>query len=370
MKAEMAAPFAEIVQNEQEYLTRIASQGKRMIGYFCTYTPLELIHAMGFLPVRITGSSRRAEKAYSLMPSFICPYMRGVLEKGLCGDYGFLSGIVQGYTCDAACGMVNIWEENIGGSLFYSLPLPYNDSPGSREFMRARLRDLAGKLESLGGRYSEEALNASVALYENIRTALLDLYDMRYRGALPLSAAAFLQVILAGFIASPEDYLRMIRELMSSLDRESDQQRGGVPLLVSGSIIENPRFFEIIEDRGGRVIADDLCTGYRGLQPPAGSGVDAMDALIDRFMKRFPCPSRIRAVERLPLLLDLLQASGARGVLFLLQKFCTPHLADHPMLYREMNARGIPSLEVEIEESLDVDGQFLTRIESFLEILR
>jgi benzoyl-CoA reductase/2-hydroxyglutaryl-CoA dehydratase subunit BcrC/BadD/HgdB len=370
MKSEMAAPFSEIVQNEHAHLNNITSHGRGAIGYFCTYTPVELIHAMGFIPVRITGSMRKSEKAYSLIPSFICPYMKGALEKGLCGEYDSLSGIIQGYTCDAACGMVNIWEENIGGGLFYSLPLPYNDSARSREFFRARLLDLVRMLESAGGRYHEENLKASLDLYEKIRRAILDMYAMKFSGSLPLTAGEFLYVLLAGFISPPEDYLPMLQRLISSFSGRARPEASGVPLLVSGSIIENPRLFEIIEERGGRIVADDLCTGYRNLSPPSGSGGDAVDALIDRYMNRFTCPSRGRAMDRVPLLMDLFRASGAKGILFLFQKFCTPHLADHPILHRELNAGGIPSLSIEIEESLDVDGQFITRIESFLEMLK
>ena len=370
MKSEMVQPFVEIVQNEQKHLTDISSRGTAIIGYFCTYTPLELIHSMGFVPARITGSSRRTEKAYSLVPSFICPYMRGALEKGISGEYDFLSGIIQGYTCDAACGMVNIWEENIGGRLFYSLPIPYNKSARAGEFMRSRILDLVKMLESIGGSFREDKLKSSLELYAGIRRAVLDMYAMRYRGSLPLSARDFLYVILAGSITPPEDYLAMIKKLMSSFDMKAAPRTGGVPVLVSGSVIENTRLFEIIEDCGGRVVADDLCTGYRNFSPPSGSGRDAVDALIDRYMNRFPCPSRSRVLERLPHITDLIRTSGAKGMLFLFQKFCTPHLADHPVLVRELNAKGIPSLAIEVEESLDAEGQFITRIESFLEILK
>lgn len=366
----MVEPFVEIVRNEQAYLTEIASRGKAIIGYFCTYTPLELIHSMGIVPVRLTGSSRQTDKAYSLVPSFICPYVRGALEKGLGGEYNFLSGIIQGYTCDAACGIVNIWEENIGGKLFYSMPLPYNKSAASGEFMRARMMDLVKMLESIGGDFQEGKLRSSLELYGEIRQAMLDMYTMRYRGSLPLSAGDFLYVVLAGFITPPADYLAMLKTLVSTFTTTATRKPDGVPILVSGSIIENTRLFEIVEDRGGRIVADDLCTGYRNFSPPSGSGKDAVDALIDRYMNRFPCPSRSRVLERLPHLADLIQASGAKGVLFLFQKFCTPHLADHPVLARELNAKGIPSLAIEIAESPDVDGQFMTRIESFLEILK
>jgi benzoyl-CoA reductase/2-hydroxyglutaryl-CoA dehydratase subunit BcrC/BadD/HgdB len=69
------------------------------------------------------------ERADALAPSFTCPFMRLSLERMLAGRYDFLTGVVQAYTCDAACGMLEIWKEHAKGSLFASLPLPYNDNP-------------------------------------------------------------------------------------------------------------------------------------------------------------------------------------------------------------------------------------------------
>jgi len=94
------APFTETLNDYPERLRSLTARGKECVGYFCTYTPVDAIHAAGFLPIRIMGDKGPVEKAYSLAPDFICPYMKRSLEKALAGEYDFLSGIIQGYTCD------------------------------------------------------------------------------------------------------------------------------------------------------------------------------------------------------------------------------------------------------------------------------
>ncbi|MEZ4577583.1 MAG: 2-hydroxyacyl-CoA dehydratase family protein [Desulfobacterales bacterium] len=65
------------------------------------------LYAGGSLMLRVSVSRahhRRIwtrEKAFQHVPDFICPYMKRALEKSLTGDYDFLSGLVQGYSCDA-----------------------------------------------------------------------------------------------------------------------------------------------------------------------------------------------------------------------------------------------------------------------------
>ncbi len=90
---------------------------------------------------------------------------------------------------------------------------------------------------------------------------------------------------------------------------------------------------------------------------------------MDRHFGRFPCPARRKAQERVPLLADLAAGAGAKGVVFLVQKFCTPHLADIPVVLDSLRARGIRGLVVELEEGGLNEGQLRTRLQTFLEIL-
>lgn len=99
--------------------------------------------------------------------------------------------MVLSYTCDVVCGLVNIWEENIGGEIYHSIPLPYNDSPDGKKFYRASIQELIKKLEKIGGTITEESLNNSLELYAAIRSLVLELYTLRFQGKLPLSAGDF-----------------------------------------------------------------------------------------------------------------------------------------------------------------------------------
>ncbi|MGC9324208.1 MAG: 2-hydroxyacyl-CoA dehydratase subunit D [Desulfomonilia bacterium] len=362
-------PFRDALRTKRETLRETASSGRGVIGYFCTYTPIEIIHASGFLPVRIWGDQVRVEKAYTLVPNFICPYMRQSLELALGGGYDFLSGIVQGYTCDVACGMVNIWKENITGMLFHSVPLPYNDTDDSREFFRHGVAELVEKLTSIGGNFDSGSLEHSIELYGRIRERVLALENLRSTGMLPIGAEAFSTILRAGVISDPEDYLRMLETLGDSLGEGQGRSGGGLPVMVSGSLIEDQAILGLIEELGGNIVADDLCTGVRNVFPPYGQGNDPLDRLIDRYMQRFPCPARAKPGRRASLVADLVRTSGARGVIFVFQKFCTPHLADHPIVSAALKEEGIPTILIELEEEGIMEGQIRTRLETFIGML-
>jgi benzoyl-CoA reductase/2-hydroxyglutaryl-CoA dehydratase subunit BcrC/BadD/HgdB len=366
MKAPLL-PFQDWLEHYQEKHRALSAQSQ-FIGYFCTYTPVEMIHAAGFIPVRILGESGSLEKAPSLVPSFICHYMRRTLEKALEEKYAYLSGLVQAYTCDVACGLINIWAENIRLDFYHTLPLPYNRTPEARTYFRSILQEFIEKLNAHGGRLSWETLDQSLQLYRRIRKLLWILYQKRAAGRLNLSAKDVLTVVLAGFVTPPETYCEHLEILVQDLsnDERMDGPKG-FPVLVSGSLLENLSIMDALETLGFRIVADDLCSGLRSFYPVDGQGDDPLDRLIDRTVHHFPCPSRHRARDRFPLLMDLVRGAGAQGVIFLPQKFCTPHLADYPLLAEALNKEGLPHILLEMEDS-GLTEAHRTRLEAFLEI--
>ena len=131
-----------------------------------------MIHAAGFVPVRISGGATRIEKANTLVPSFVCPYLRASLEHALNGRYDYLAGVITAYTCDAACGMINIWEENVPAEFFHTIPLPYHTNGPATAFFRETMRELAEGLAAAGGKIDDSSLARSLDLFGEIRALL------------------------------------------------------------------------------------------------------------------------------------------------------------------------------------------------------
>jgi benzoyl-CoA reductase/2-hydroxyglutaryl-CoA dehydratase subunit BcrC/BadD/HgdB len=369
MTADLVAPFMTALENSPGNLSLLAQAGRRVFGYFCTYTPIELVDACGWVPVRIAGGPGSLEKSYTRVPDFICPYMKRALEKGLNGEYDYLSGIIDGYTCDAACGVANIWADTIGGDLFRVLPLPYRDSSASRRFYREVLGERVDDLSRLGGHVCQDSLSTAIDVRERIGEMIRAFYDLRYDGCLPLNTVELWTVVQAGFTLPPETYRDLLEDLLIRVAAAPVPERPGVPVMVSGSLIESVTVPEEIEACGGRVVADDLCTGIRAFSQFSSNGEDPFERLMDRHFNRIECASRSRAEKRLVLIRNLVKRSGARGVLFVLPKFCTPHLADIPLLSKELKKAGVPALLVEMDENWQMQGAVRTRLEAFFEML-
>ena len=79
----MISEFQEAYRNRHKLAEGWKKAGKKLFGYFCNYTPEELIYAAGFIPLRIRGSSENIELADAHLPSICCSFMRSALEEAL-----------------------------------------------------------------------------------------------------------------------------------------------------------------------------------------------------------------------------------------------------------------------------------------------
>ena len=73
--------------------------------------------------------------------------------------------------------------------------------------------------------------------------------------------------------------------------------------------------------------------------------------------------------RRFEYLKELVESSGAAGVIYSTVKFCDSHLYDLPLLDKDLRQAGIPFLWLENDYEWTGLGQLRTRVEAFLEML-
>lgn len=84
-----------------------------------------------------------------------------------------------------------------------------------------------------------------------------------------------------------------------------------------------------------------------------------------------PCTTRASPIaQRRDYLFNMIDnATGVRGVIFYVVKFCEPEWFDIPNLVNELKTREIPALILDIELNQEFSGQLATRLEAFMEMI-
>lgn len=341
---------------------------KQPFGYLCTYTPVELLHAAGFVPMRLMQGCGPVALANAHLPSFSCALARRVTERLLGGELDCLSGLLLVHTCDTMQCAADIWP--MMGLQFpvitLSLPSVLNAS-GARDYLLTELHRLADALGSqLDARVTEERLRASIALYNEQRRLLAALYE--HRGA--FTVEQFWTLVLASMVIPVEEHNALLRSSLDGLRERIASERQGPAVILVGAVLDDVVIPQMVQELGGQVVWDDLCTGSRYFEVLVDETQEPFAALAERYLTRAPCPAKHDHVHaRWEHVLSLVRRTGAQGVIFVLPKFCDPHAFDYVLFAKALASAGIPHLLLETDLTAPA-GQLRTRIQAFIELLQ
>ncbi|MDD5712536.1 MAG: 2-hydroxyacyl-CoA dehydratase family protein, partial [Smithellaceae bacterium] len=288
----MNQELEELVRKHRDILKdEKAKTGRPVFGTVCSYVPVEILHSFGITSVRLWGVSENIGLADELMQSFICPPARHLMALGLSGHYDFLDGIIHSYSCDATCGLFNIWKRRFNPPFAWMISPPYIDTEESRSYTEAELGQLITAIEEFTGKvYSSETLGTSIALYNEARSSLRGLYGKKGEGA-PYDYSDIYHMNVLFQVLPPETFLPVIRRYAAA-EKHRNQDKGKKRILISGSVVNDVSLLRSIAQLGGVIVTDDTCLGLRTLQGAIPRDGDPLDDLIAYYLRRPPCASR------------------------------------------------------------------------------
>ncbi len=355
---------------------------QRAMAYLCSYVPEEMIHAAGFTPVRIRGTTAPLRQVDAHLQSFTCALCRSTLDQILSGDLGFLAGTVFAHTCDAMQAQADLWRMNTADShLVETVMQPANlGAPATRAYLIAELNRFRERLAGLASlSITDEVLRASISLYDETRLLVGRLQDVREQ----LSAPDFFAILDAAQAMPRQVFNPLLSELLVALGEDpghSEKQRSasgpstgrratGPRLFLVGAVLDEPRLPALIEETGAQVVGDDLCSGSRHFYEQVGAEGDPIANLADYYLRRPPCPTKFHpAHEPGRYLLDQLRRVHADGIIFAIEKFCEPHAFDYVLVRSALDDAGIPHLLLEMEQTPSLEA-LRTRLQAFVEML-
>ena len=366
----------QILKDPNSYVKRFkAESGRKVVGTFCSYAPEEIILAAGAHPFRLFGSGEKIHLAEAHLQSYCCSLVRGALEDALGGRLEFLDGVVFPHTCDSIQRLSDIWRLNVPACFHLDVVLPVKlDTDGAAQYLIDVLNRFRGELgEKLGRSISDDDLRAAIRTMNRIRAALTRIYNLKGERPEILKGSDLYALVRAAMIMDRTRAASLLEEVAAELEKKSTSEVAAWPkkrIVLSGGVCNYPDIYTIIEEAGGAVVGDDLCTGSRYFSGLIDEKADPVTAIAGRYLDRIVCPAKHRGLtDRADHLVRLVREKRAQGVIFFLLKFCDPHAFDYPYLKEALDRAGTPSMLIEVEDRLPADGQLRTRFEAFVEMI-
>lgn len=363
----------EICRSRHEYARGWKSRtGGKIFGYFCTYVPEEILYAGGVLPVRILGSHEPADDAEPHVFGMFCPFSRDCISQVVRGRYEYLDGTMLSQTCLHIRNTFWAWQKAAPGLFHYFMCFPVKvQSPRAVEYAAGEMREFRSAFEAWLGRSLKDAeIRDSIDAYNENRSLLEEIYALRRSENPPLTGREAMEIVLSAQLMDKREHSALLREVLAELKGRQIDRDPGVRLMIVGSEDDDTEFIGYTEDLGATVVIDEHCTGTRYFFNRVEQNGDPMHAIAARYVGKPPCPSRDwDARTRTVRTLALAREYNAQGALLVQQKFCDPHELDIPAIKGELEKNGIPTLFLEFDVTIPF-GQFRTRIEAFLEMIR
>ncbi|MDI6856110.1 MAG: benzoyl-CoA reductase, bzd-type, subunit N [Candidatus Thermoplasmatota archaeon] len=369
----MFQKFKEWYENRHDYAKEWKEKtGGKVLGYFCTYVPEEIIYAAGVLPVRIFGSHEPQDVTEPHIFSMYCPFCRDCLAQGLKGKYSYLDGIMIAQSCLHIRQAFTSWQLHIPINYSYYFLMPNKvQSPRAKPYLIGELAEFKSSLEKWSGKpISDKDLDRGIEILNVNRRLMRQIYELRRNANPPLSGLEAMEMVVSSQLVDKKEHNEELEKLLCELPTRKESRNDGVRLMIVGSENDDTQFIKMVESLGATLVIDDNCTGSRYFWNEAVADESRLVAIADRYIERPPCPSKDwEERRRLPHLLKLAKDYNVKGAILVQQKFCDPHELDIPAIREYFNKNGIPSLTLELDVTVPV-GQFKVRTEAFLEMLR
>ncbi|MDY6911194.1 MAG: 2-hydroxyacyl-CoA dehydratase family protein [Chloroflexota bacterium] len=375
------ARVEEIYNNRSVVAEELQSKGNKIFGYFCCYTPVEILTAASVVPFRIMGNVRQPiTEADSYLEVIACPYTRSCLNLAVRGEYDFLEGFILPHACDNIVKLYDIWRHNIKPLYSHFINVPHTLSQPSHKFFEADLNYFKKSIESFTeSEISAKRLNEAIELHNQNRALVRELYELRKPDPPLISGSEVIKILVAVMSLPVEEANDLLRDVIKDIEsRENGPKKEPARLLVYGSEIDNTDFIEMIEESGANVVMDDLGVGARPFWHDVGISEEPVRELATRYLEKITCPRTFRGGEgshqddlevNFGHLRDYARDFNANGAIIHVMRYCDTFALDLPDAREFLNGIGLPVIDIEDEYTVMSIQRLKTRVQAFTEMI-
>ncbi len=350
-----------------ETINNFIDEGGEVAAVLPIHYPRGLLRAFGYLPVEVWGPPGiGVGKGAAHLQPYVCSIVQNALSFLSSGGLDLTELIIVPHACDSLQGL---------GSLLldYESPrqpvIPFYSPRDKREsdfdYFIAELKSIYEKLKEISGRSpSDEEMMESIFREEEADDLLSKLHERNQ--SLNLTNSQLYKLIRSREFLPAEVFSELAQETLRMYEGSGPEK---TPILLSGIVPEPMDLFSVFTEMNARVAGDDLASCGRRVYPK-GSSEEPFQRMAERLLNAPPDPTRGSPIsERMTYLLNMVERTGAKGVVFYDVKFCEPELFDIPILRKELGVANVPSIMIEVDINDQFSQQVRTRLGAFLEMI-
>ncbi|MDO4268850.1 MAG: 2-hydroxyacyl-CoA dehydratase family protein [Eubacteriales bacterium] len=366
---ELLAQLHEVAASPRKQLDKYLAEGRKVVAVAPVYTPQEIIHSMGLVPMGVWGADIQINRAKEYYPAFICSIMQTVLELGIRGEYDGVSAIVIPSLCDSLKTLGQNWKYAVKDIPFVPMTYPQNRKPEyGKKFTKAGYERVISDLSiATGAQFSEMALAESIKIYNEHNAAMRAFAEAAADAQ--ITAAERSDVFKSAWFMLPEEHTAIVKQLTEELKKGPKEEKK-IRVLVSGILADSPDLLRVFDKNGLQIVCDDVAHESRQYRTDAPEEGSPFDAMAQKFADMDNCTLLYdKEKKRVDYIVNQAKSHKAQGVIVLMTKFCDPEEFDYVPIKRACEAAELPCLLIEVDRQMVDYGQADTMIEGFREMV-
>lgn len=373
--------LAEAQQKKFLALKSLKDEGGKVIGVYCSYVPTELVYAAGAVPVSLCATSEKPISAAERdLPKNLCPLIKASYGHAItdtCPFFYFSDFIVGETTCDGKKKMFELLNDI---KPTYVMHLPQNNlDPKAYPFWADEVKKLKEKIEEFYNITITEAdLRKAIKDCNQERKNLVNFFELSALDPSPVSGLEQFNVKEAfGFQYDIQqknaEIVKRTKELKEYWEKNLKGTRDERPrILVTGCPLGGvkEKILAQIEKLGAVIVGYDSCSGLRTHMEfvDEDPSRDPIEAIAEKYLKTncsvmSPNPGRLKDLDY------LLDHYKADAVIECTLVACHTFNLEAHTVGKHIMQKGLPYIHIESDYSQEDAGQFVTRLEAFLEVV-
>jgi benzoyl-CoA reductase/2-hydroxyglutaryl-CoA dehydratase subunit BcrC/BadD/HgdB len=324
--------------------------GGKVVGAPSPHVPRELIRAAGMYPLLLpTDPNTETPIGDRYMEPFFDGPIRSMFDRLLSGAYDFADLVVIPRSGEGFLQMFYFveearrWETSRAIPPTYLFDLLHTPFWTTGRYVRGRMDALRQHLGDFAGRpITDDSIASAIRETNADHRLLMAVNALRREVPARLSGADALRVFATAWRMDRAAHTDMLRGLLA--EAASAPPPRGVRVMVKGSPHDTTRFYDLVEDAGAVVVADDHLTGECMIEACADEDIDPMEALTQKYHLRMPSIRSYPQAAQDVRFLERVEAASVQAVVFYHDEHDDTLGWDYPDQKRALDQRGVPSV--------------------------
>ena len=367
---ELFAQLHEIAENPRAQLDKYLAQGKKVVAVAPIYTPEEIIHSMGIVPMGVWGADLELNEAKKYFPAFISAIVQSILECGIRGDYKGVSALVVPSLCDNLMVLGQNWKYAVPDIPYVPMSYPQNRKPAyGKKFCKASYERVINDLTiATGCKYSHPALRESIKIYNEHNAVMREFAELASEAK--ISAVERHDVFKSAWFMLKEEHTAIVKQINEEL-KNGPKADETARVYVSGVLVDAPQLLKVFDDNGVKIVFDDVAAESRQYRTDCPEDFqDPIDGMAQKWANMDNCSFLYdRDKKRVGMIVEQAKAHKAQGVIVLMTKFSDTEEFDFVPIKRACEKEGIQILNIEVDRQMVNYEQASTMIQAFKEMI-